>query len=663
MSSKAKRMISQVSIWPREFVAGGYATWGLSLEIGPEGIQSGSAIRITPSGNPIVRPPGQTSLPAEENYISVYGPNSVRLKAASDPWLEVSLNLVEGELRAGDITRIVYGDQRWGSPGLRLKGVASELRFRISVSPGDDELFSLDDHPTLYILPDKPSQLLLRAQSTIRQDGECWLMAHLVDQHGNTVRDCSGGVYFFPIGGFEIPSDVRWQSQEEAVAHSSCQLKDNQPVERIRFRAVAPTLGFKAVSNPVEVNLAEEAESIYWGDLHCHTNLEQGLESPEFLYDYAKNVEHLDFVGHVEHNWDVPTRWTGHRWRDWQGVSDVQSYNEATWEYRKELVQRFYEPGKFVPLLCNEWASSVYGHMNIYYPDDDGPLIYPPDRWKAMASPNQVWEQLEGQEAIVVPHHTSSQIGPGRPKDGRQFHWSFEDQNPASSEEIWSKHWGSGGFDWTQYNSNFMRLVEIYSKHGSSEYFSCPRAVRDQQADGCVQQALNMGCKLGFVAGSDSHATRPGSSLAYDLTYRQGGLTAVFAPKLDRPSIYAALRARRCYATTGQRIIVRFWVNGAFMGEEIELDDPEMYKEIHFDVAGVGPLSVVEVVKDGSVIYRYDAQSASQFGWWRDNGWERENWVLDKEPTLTPSYYYLRVIQQNGEMAWSSPVWTLPPSN
>lgn len=661
---RCEGMINQASIWPCEFVAGHYATWVLTLEIGSDGVRPGSTIRITPSGNPVVRPPGQTFLPAEENYISAYCRDSVRLEAVSDPWLEVTLRLLEGELRGGDVVRVVYGDRRWGSPGLRLKGVTCDLRFDISVTVGDGKALSPADQPTLHILPDQPSELLLRAQSTIRQDGKCWLLARVVDKHGNTVRDCPGEVHVSPIHGLGIPSGVRWQFQDRAVAHLSCRLRDGKPAGRLWFRAVAPTLGLKGVSNPVEVDLTEKAESIYWGDLHCHSNLEQGLESPEFLYDYAKNVEHLDFLGHVEHNWGVPTRWTGHRWRNWQGdTSDVQSYNEATWKYRKELVRRFYEPGKFVPFLCNEWASTVYGHMNIYYTDGDGPLIYPPNSWDAAASPNQVWKQLEGQEAIVIPHHTSSKTGAGRPKGGRQFRWSFEGQDLASSVEFWSKHWSSGGFDWAEYNGNFIRLVEIYSKHGSSEYFGCPRAMRGQQADGCVQTALNMGCRVGFVGGSDSQATRPGSSLAYDLTYRQGGLTAVFASKLDRPSIYAALKARRCYATTGQRIIVRFWVNGAFMGEEVELDDPEAYKEIHFDVASVGPLSVVEVVKDGRVIYRYDARPVPQLGWWRDNGWEVENWVLDKEPTLVPSYYYLRVIQQDGEMAWSSPVWVLPSAN
>jgi len=54
--------------------------------------------------------------------------------------------------------------------------------------------------------------------------------------------------------------------------------------------------------------------------------------------------------------------------------------------------------------------------------------------------------------------------------------------------------------------------------------------VADQVQEGCVQAALERGCKVGFIANADTHASRPGSDLAGDLFVRQGGLTAVFAP-------------------------------------------------------------------------------------------------------------------------------------
>jgi hypothetical protein len=86
----------------------------------------------------------------------------------------------------------------------------------------------------------------------------------------------------------------------------------------------------------------------------------------------------------------------------------------------------------------------------------------------------------------------------------------------------------------------------------------------------------------------------------------------------------------------------------------------------------------VEVLKNGRLFYLYSGSLAPDLGWWRDNGWEMEVRLLDRERTgmlrglagrgerRTPGarlsrasfdYYYVRVIQQDGEMAWSSPIW------
>ena len=45
-----------------------------------------------------------------------------------------------------------------------------------------------------------------------------------------------------------------------------------------------------------------DCEKIFWGDLHCHSNLGQALEGPDFLYIYARDEERLDFICHTEHD-------------------------------------------------------------------------------------------------------------------------------------------------------------------------------------------------------------------------------------------------------------------------------------------------------------------------------------------------------------------------
>ena len=66
------------------------------------------------------------------------------------------------------------------------------------------------------------------------------------------------------------------------------------------------------------------------------------------------------------------------------------------------------------------------------------------------------------------------------------------------------------------------------------------------------------------------HAGRPGNSdwLRVCRGY-PGGLVAVYAPELTREAIWDALWHRRCYATTGKRIILEFSVDGEPMGSLI----------------------------------------------------------------------------------------------
>ena len=76
-----------------------------------------------------------------------------------------------------------------------------------------------------------------------------------------------------------------------------------------------------------------------------------------------------------------------------------------------------------------------------------------------------------------------------------------------------------------------------------------------------VDEGLRQGHKFGFVASTDHHAGFPGSY--------GDGMAAIIAEERTRESLWAALKARRTYAVTGDRILCDFKINDSWMGSEI----------------------------------------------------------------------------------------------
>jgi hypothetical protein len=120
-------------------------------------------------------------------------------------------------------------------------------------------------------------------------------------------------------------------------------------------------------------------------------------------------------------------------------------------------------------------------------------------------------------------------------------------------------------------------------------------------------------------------------------------LVAVLSERLDRAAILDAIRARRTYAITGDRIEIDFEVNGAPMGATIEAGSEV---EAAYRVNGRDELDIVEVIQDGEIVHRSfprphamaDRQAAQTFqvrfewGWgpWGDLALERTaDWKFD----------------------------------
>jgi len=108
-----------------------------------------------------------------------------------------------------------------------------------------------------------------------------------------------------------------------------------------------------------------------------------------------------------------------------------------------------------------------------------------------------------------------------------------------------------------------------------------------------LQYLLAEGHRVGVIASTDDHLGYPGA-------YRQG-LAAVKAVELSRAAIFDALRKRRTYAVTGDRIELDFSLNGRVMGEQIPY---ARERKLAVSVSGWDQVDRVELLKNNQVIHR-----------------------------------------------------------
>jgi Protein of unknown function (DUF3604) len=286
---------------------------------------------------------------------------------------------------------------------------------------------------------------------------------------------------------------------------------------------------------------------LYWGDLHRHSNVSRcgaGLDiDAEDHYRYAEDLLGSDFWALTDHS---------------ENTSDLN------WHHLKKLANTFYRPGAHTSLIGFEWTSFIYGHMNVIYAGNDGPIFSSIDA--ATHDPAGLWEQLDPHEALTIPHHPASWVYPT---------------------------------DWTYRSERFLRLVEVFQAcTGSYESLWAHRQYHDALApQSTVTAALQAGHRVGLI-GSTDH----GNGVAYVGLYAEG---------LNRGSVFKALSERRCFAATRRGIVPELRIGSATMGQEISFADASAVP-IRVAASGITELSVIQLVCDGEVVATIDASSESR---------------------------------------------------
>jgi len=593
----------------KEVIAGSKGEWRMSLIIGKDGILSGSRIRI---GVPLMWTFPQVSDPCSPGYTHIFTSSNTAFISEIKNYRYIYITIKEPGLKEGDEIEVIYsGIAQW---------VAYEdeklEEFEVSYSPFQSSKFIKINLPSnkLKITCGEPALISVYIPSITIIGEEYLLKVVIKDKYGNPVLNYEDSIFFECTDKKAIlPKRYRFKISDRG--RGVFKIVFNTPgIHTITVRNSSNSL--IGVSNPTKCDNSAQF-NLYWGDIHGHTTISDGATPIDFYYRTARDVTGFDFSAVTDHGYQGP-----HKFYDNEVSIEI---TDKEWDLIRQKAKKYYEPGKFVTFSAYEWtgvrggrakSKEDYGDKNVYYLTDDQPIFRRNSKGSETAP--ELWNKLRSlnTEVITIPHHTAS-------------------------------GWVSLGWDWHCHDEKLEPLVEIYSVHGTSEYSGNPRPIIKELKEGFVQNALAKGYKLGFIGGSDSHSLhlncdRPSGLPYLTLRYR-GGITGIYAKELTRKGLFEAMKARRVYATTGERIIIDFKIDTHMMGEEYVATKPPF---IYGEVVGTSKLKKIEVIKNNDVIYILqgkDKRAKFEF--------------TDFSIAKGTNYYYLRVIQEDEEMGWSSPIW------
>ncbi len=562
--------------------AAAVGTWTVTLRLGAYGVDDGGRIlvcrRFASDWGEF-----QAADPAAPDYVtaeSARGDAALRIrwdpKAYIRPWQKaIVVDVVDGSLPPGDEVTVTLGDRRGGSPGTRAQTFCERgFAFRVLVDCFGTGCFAeLPVEGRLDIVSGEAARLVCLVPSWLAVGETGWLFLRAVDRWGNPAAGYRGEMRLQAPAALEgLPASVPFRAPDGGAGRVEG-LRVGAPGV-FRVRAEDPAAGLAAESNPLRVTAEAPRLRPWWGDLHGQSGETIGSGTVEEYFTYARDVANVDF--------------TAHQGNDFQMTAEF-------WQRLKAVTKRFHAPGRFVTFLGVEWSgvTPAGGDRNVLYREDDGPL-HRSSRWQVPDDPeaagdrypvSELFASLRGRDDVLTVAHVG----------GRRADLAFHD--PAVEP-----------------------LVEVHSAWGTFEWL--------------LEDALRRGLRVGFCAGSDDHKCRPGASHpgagAFGVA---GGLTCAWAPALTREALWEALRARRVYGTSGERILLHVTADGHMMGEEYSAGAPP---RLAVEVWGTGPLEAVELFRGLDLIHSAALAAPAP----------------DDSPRIRIAWSGARIYQRNRQTVW-----------
>ncbi|HSW87455.1 MAG TPA: DUF3604 domain-containing protein [Rhabdochlamydiaceae bacterium] len=526
------------------------------------------------------------------------------------------------EVKAGETITILIGTPEKNREEIRKKGTRAQTNvqrrrpFHLFIDPkgkGDykePEIFTLDVRGNLL------HTIRIIAPSVVSKNKRFDVIVRFEDCFGNLTSNAPEGT-LIELSYEHLRENLTWKLFVPETGFINLpNLYFNEPgVYKIQLRNLKTNDKF--YSAPIKC-FPDYDKSIYWGLLHGESERVDSTENIESCLRHFRDEKSMQFFAS-------------------SCFESIEETSNEIWKAVSLQIAEFNEEGRFVTFLGFQWFNNApeEGLRHLIYMKDNKPILRKKD-----AKTNTLKKIYKGhhpKEILSVPSFTMA----------KGFTTTFDDFSP-----------------------DYERVVEIYNAWGSSECTAKEGNQRPISASskggiqetekGSIRNALNRNCRFGFVAGGLDDRGIYSDCYESDQVQYSPGLTAIIAIEQSREALMLALYNRACYATTGERIILGFAIAGAQMGSELNTKaKPGLVLNRHITgyVAGTAPIKEISIIRNGSVLKTFQ-HSDPFIDFAYDDTEHLSKAVLasaDDRPYF--AYYYMRVVQEDGHIGWTSPIW------
>ena len=369
----------------------------------------------------------------------------------------------------------------------------------------------------------------------------------------------------------------------------------------------------KETSKTWSFTIGEATFQRYFGQLHSHTQYSDGAGSLDSALAYVKALPdnaNVDFVAFTDHSNYFDKSGAANPEGALYDMTKATEYSQQTWKSYKDAVAAFNteNAGSMVAIAGFEmtWSGGP-GHINTF-----------------------------NTPGIVSRNNTTLN---NKTKDaGLQAYYKLLSQTEGANSISQFNHPGTtfGNFIdfgyWDAVVDTRMYMVEVGNGEGQigagGYYPSYEQYI----------MALDKGWHVAPTNNQDNHKGRWGNA--------NDARDVILTDDFTEDGIYAALRARRMYATEDKNLELDYTVNGNMMGSIIDVPEKLNFEISFNDPDRTDSIAKVElVVNSGKVAYTWDSAADLAKG----------SVSVELAPEYT--YYFVRVTEGDGDLAVTAPVW------